>query len=70
MKRMGAKAPDRNYKLEETNMKRVYYTPEFEATKFEVEEKTLKQSPTGEGYTITNPWTTSDPDETIDDLDW
>lgn len=51
-------------------MKKVYYTPEFEATKFEVEERLLGENPTGEGYTITNPWTTSDPDETIEDLDW
>lgn len=50
-------------------MKKVYKTPELEVTKFEVD-KAILASPTDAGNTITNPFTTSDPDETVSSLPW
>jgi len=50
-------------------MKKLYNAPELEVTKFEFEQAVLV-SPTDPGNIITNPWTTSDPDETMTDIPW
>ncbi|MBQ2642739.1 MAG: hypothetical protein IJF94_02955 [Eubacterium sp.] len=51
-------------------MKKLYNAPELEVTKFEFEQAVLVGSPTDPGNIITNPWTTSDPDETMTDIPW
>lgn len=52
-------------------MKRFYNTPELEVTKFDFEQMIRTAgSPTDPGNVITNPWTTSDPDETMTDIPW
>ncbi|MCR5429764.1 MAG: hypothetical protein K6E58_00825 [Eubacterium sp.] len=48
-------------------MKKIYKTPELELTKFEVFKDVMGAD--DPGNIITNPWTTSDPDETIGDFD-
>ena len=52
-------------------MKRFYNTPELEVTKFDFEQMIRTAgSPTDPGNVITNPFTTSDPDETMTDIPW
>ena len=51
-------------------MKRFYNTPELEVTKFDFEQMIRTNSPTDPGNIVTNPWTTSDPDETMTDIPW
>ena len=52
-------------------MKRFYNTPELEVTKFDFEQMIRTEgSPTDPVNVITNPWTTSDPDETMTDIPW
>ena len=55
--------------MEETKMKKVYNAPEFETTKFEVRQQLL-EGPNDPGNRITNPWISSDPDETLEDFEW
>lgn len=49
-------------------MKKFYNTPELEVTKFELEQIVLTNSPTDPGNVITNPFTTSDPDQVVTDI--
>ena len=49
-------------------MKKQYKTPELDITKFEFERVIMGAD--DPGNIIANPWTTSDPDETIEDFDW
>lgn len=52
-------------------MKKIYKTPELEFTKFELFRDVMDPGDADDpGNIITNPWTTSDPDETLPDLDW
>ena len=50
-------------------MKKYYNTPEFEVTKFDFKILMAGQ-PTDPGNVITNPFTTSDPDETGGDINF
>lgn len=51
-------------------MKKYYYTPELEVTRFDFENRIYTVGPEDPGNTITNPFTTSDPDETVTNSPW
>ena len=49
-------------------MRKRYKKPELEVTKFELYKDVMAAD--DPGNIITNPWTDSSPDETIEDFDW
>ena len=51
-------------------MRKKYDTPELEVTKFDFEQIIRTNSPTDPGNVITNPFTQSDPDETVTNPPW
>lgn len=57
--------------MRRNKMKKYYNTPELEVTKFDFEQQILTAgNPTDPGNIITNPFTTSDPDETATVPPW
>ena len=51
-------------------MKRIYYTPELEVTKFDFKQVVRTDSPTDPGNITTAPFTSSDPEVTGGDIGW
>ena len=52
-------------------MRKIYKTPEFDVTKFELNKDVLDPGdPDDAGNVITQPWAESAPEETLDDFDW
>ncbi len=56
--------------MRRNKMKKYYNTPELEVTKFDFEQQIYTNSPTDPGNIITNPFTTSDPAETVTNPPW